>query len=161
MSLHSADHAEARAPPRSGLTFDDDMQAEIDSTLETFSSLCLSKAGYSTSAYLKLIYGNNMTMSTFKSILKDTVLASALCSRTTSTASPTPTRKLESLLYRATRTTIDVVDYEYIYFKGTADSTKDADGNTVQPTDEENAAAKEAAKANADAALEAVQQRSF
>lgn len=49
-----------------------------------------------------------------------------------------------------------MADYEYIYFKGTADSTKDADGNTVEPTDEENAAAKEAASANANAALEAV-----
>ena len=58
-----------------GLTFDDDMQKEIDSTLETFSTYA-KKAGYSTSAYLKLMYGNNMTMSTFKSILKDTVLAS-------------------------------------------------------------------------------------
>ena len=58
--------------------------------------------------------------------------------------------------YNEHKNNFDVADYEYIYFKGTADSTKDADGNTVQPTDEENAAAKEAASANANAALEAV-----
>ena len=48
----------------------------------------------------------------------------------------------------------DVAAYEYIYFKGTADSTTDSEGNTVEPTDEENAAAKELAAANAAAALE-------
>ena len=58
--------------------------------------------------------------------------------------------------YNEHKNNFDVADYEYIYFKGTADSTKDADGNTVKPTDEENAAAKEAASANANAALEAV-----
>ena len=57
------------------MTFNDDMQKEVDSTVETFSTYA-KKAGYSTSAYLKLMYGNNMTMSTFKSILKDTLLAS-------------------------------------------------------------------------------------
>ncbi len=40
--------------------------------------------------------------------------------------------------------------------KGTADSTTDADGNTVEPTDEENAAAKEKAIADADAALKRI-----
>lgn len=47
----------------------------------------------------------------------------------------------------------DVVSYEYVMFKGTAPSTTDADGNTVQPTDEENAAAKDAAKAAAETLL--------
>ena len=48
--------------------------------------------------------------------------------------------------YNEHKNNFDVADYEYIYFKGTANSTKDADGNTVQATDEEQAAAKEAAK---------------
>ena len=38
---------------------------------------------------------------------------------------------------------------------GAADSTTDADGNTVQATDEEQAAAKEAAKATAEEILAA------
>lgn len=136
-----------------GLTFDDDMQKEIDSTLETFSTYA-KKAGYSTSAYLKLMYGNNMTMSTFKSILKDTVLASHY--QQDYIDSLTYTDEEVETYYNEHKNNFDVADYEYIYFKGTADSTKDADGNTVKPTDEENAAAKEAASANANAALEAV-----
>ena len=116
-----------------GLTFDDDMQKEIDSTLETFSTYA-KNAGYSTSAYLKLMYGNNMTMSTFKSILKDTVLASHY-----------QQDYIDSLTY-----TDEEVETYYNEHKN------NFDGNTVQPSDEENAAVKEAASANANAALEAV-----
>ena len=110
-----------------GLTFDDDMQKEIDSTLETFSTYA-KKAGYSTSAYLKLMYGNNMTMSTFKSILKDTVLASHY--QQDYIDSLTYTDEEVETYYNEHKNNFDVADYEYIYFKGTADSTKDADGNT-------------------------------
>ena len=136
-----------------GMTFNDDMQKEVDSTVETFSTYA-KKAGYSTSAYLKLMYGNNMTMSTFKSILKDTLLASHY--QQDYIDSLTYTDEEVETYYNEHKNNFDVADYEYIYFKGTADSTKDADGNTVKPTDEENAAAKEAASANANAALEAV-----
>ena len=110
-----------------GMTFNDDMQKEIDSTLETFSTYA-KKAGYSTSAYLKLMYGNNMTMSTFKSILKDTVLASHY--QQDYIDSLTYTDEEVETYYNEHKNNFDVADYEYIYFKGTADSTKDADGNT-------------------------------
>ena len=126
-----------------GMTFNDDMQKEVDRTVETFSTYA-KKAGYSTSAYLKLMYGNNMTMSTFKSILKDTLLASHY--QQDYIDSLTYTDEEVETYYNEHKNNFDVADYEYIYFKGTADSTKDADGNTVKPTDEENAAAKEAAE---------------
>ena len=58
--------------------------------------------------------------------------------------------------YQADPKTYDKAAWEYVVVSGAADSTTDADGNTVEPTDEENAAAKEAASANANAALEAV-----
>ena len=50
-----------------------------------------------------------------------------------------------------------MASYEYIYFKGSASSTTDADGNTVQPTEAESAAAKAAAAEAAAAALERYQ----
>ena len=50
-----------------------------------------------------------------------------------------------------------MASYESLYFKGTADSTKDDDGNTVEPTDEENAAAKAKAESDAAAVLARVQ----
>ena len=135
-----------------GMTFNDDMQKEVDRTVETFSTYA-KKAGYSTSAYLKLMYGNNMTMSTFKSILKDTLLASHY--QQDYIDSLTYTDEEVETYYNEHKNNFDVADYEYIYFKGTADSTKDADGNTVQATDEEQAAAKETAKATAEEILAA------
>ena len=136
-----------------GLTFDDDMQKEIDSTLETFSTYA-KKAGYSTSAYLKLMYGNNMTMSTFKSILKDTVLASHYQQDYIDSLQYTD-EELQKY-YEENKNSFDVANYEMITFNGAAASTKDADGNTVQPTEEESAAALQKAKDAANAALEQV-----
>ena len=52
--------------------------------------------------------------------------------------------------YNADPKTYDRVSWEYVIISGAAESTTDADGNTVQPTDEESAAAKDAAKASAD-----------
>ena len=47
----------------------------------------------------------------------------------------------------------DLVSYEIVAIPGAAESTTDADGNTVEPTEEETAAAKEAAKTAADKML--------
>ena len=55
------------------------------------------------------------------------------------------------------KSSFNVASYESLYFKGTADSTKDDDGNTVEPTDEENAAAKAKAESDAAAVLARVQ----
>ena len=48
--------------------------------------------------------------------------------------------------YQADSKAYDKAAWEYVVVSGAADSTTDADGNTVKPTDEENAAAKEAAE---------------
>lgn len=51
---------------------------------------------------------------------------------------------------------LDSYDYRTFFISGAAPTT-DADGNTVTPTDEEKAAAMEAAKQNADAAVAAIE----
>lgn len=59
--------------------------------------------------------------------------------------------------YEADPDSYDVVSYEYAYISGAAESTTDADGNTVEPTEEESAAALDAAKATANNILTAYQ----
>ena len=59
--------------------------------------------------------------------------------------------------YAADPNSYDKVSYEYVTISGAAESTQDADGNTVDPTEEETAAAKEAAKTSADELLAAFQ----
>ena len=59
--------------------------------------------------------------------------------------------------YQADPKAYDKAAWEYVVVSGAADSTTDADGNTVEPTDEENAAAKAKAESDAAAVLARVQ----
>ena len=96
-----------------------------------------------------------MTVSTFKDMIRLVDVASHYASEYSEELSYTAS-DLESY-YNDNKSSFNVASYESLYFKGTADSTTDADGNTVAPTDEENAAAKEKAIADADAALKLYQ----
>ena len=58
-----------------GITWNDDMQKELDSTMDTLASYAKS-AGKSEGEYLKQLYGSNMTKKIFQGILKDTIIAS-------------------------------------------------------------------------------------
>ncbi|MBE6990149.1 MAG: hypothetical protein E7426_05335 [Ruminococcaceae bacterium] len=131
--------------------FTDAMQQTLDENLKGLQESAKS-AGYSAGAYLKALFGNNMTMSTFKSLLHDNILASQYQQDYADSLTFSDS-DLENY-YGEHQNDLDVVDYEYIYFSGIAPATQDADGNTVQPTDEESAAAKEAASKAANEALE-------
>lgn len=139
-----------KAAEEAGFAFTDEMQQEVDSTLDTLATYA-KQNGYDTAAYLKAIYGSKMTMSSFKSILHDGILASHF--QEDHLNSLTYTDEQVDNYYNENKSSFDVTSYESIYFKGTADSTTDADGNSVAPTEEESKAASEAAKTAAEAAL--------
>lgn len=111
--------------------------------------------GYSTKEYLKLIYGKYMTVDIFEDLVEMVEVASHYQSHYEADLTYT-TEELEAY-YQENAETFDVADYEYLYFKGTADATTDAEGNTVEPTDEENDAARQKAEDDAAAALARVQ----
>ena len=125
-----------------GVTFNEDMQAELDDTLDQISTYA-KQNGRTLSAYIKLLYGSNMTLDTFKEVFEMQELASHYTQDYIAGLSYTDA-ELQAC-YDADPNAFDVADYEYISFKSTADSTKDADGNTVEPTEEETAAAQKAA----------------
>lgn len=131
-----------------GFAFTDEMQAEVDSNMEALQTYA-AQNGYSPKAYLKLIYGNNMTMDIFQDMLHKVILSDAYQANYVDGLKFTDA-ELEAA-YPEEKEHLDQASYEYIYFAGTAPTT-DADGNTVEPTDEDNAAAKQAA---ADALAEA------
>ncbi|HAZ67050.1 MAG: peptidylprolyl isomerase [Oscillibacter sp.] len=136
-----------------GITWNDDMQKELDSTMDTLASYAKS-AGKSEGEYLKQLYGSNMTKKIFQGILKDTIIASHY--QQDYIDSLTYTDDELQKYYQENKNSFDVANYEMITFNGAAASTKDADGNTVQPTEEESAAALQKAKDSANAALEQV-----
>ena len=135
------------------ITWNDDMQKELDSTMETLATYAKS-AGKSEGEYLKQLYGSNMTKKIFQGILKDTIIASHYQQDYIDSLQYTD-EELQKY-YEENKNSFDVANYEMITFNGAAASTKDADGNTVQPTEEESAAALQKAKDAANAALEQV-----
>ena len=145
---------EAKEAEANGHGADDHTEEEVASTIEQYTAYA-KENGYSLKEYLKLAFGKTMTVSTFKDMIRLVGVASHYASEYSEELSYTAS-DLESY-YNDNKSSFNVVSYESLYFKGTADSTTDADGNTVAPTDEENAAAKEKAIADADAALKLYQ----
>ena len=146
MYVLTAQEAEAN-----GMGADEHTQEELDATMEELNAAA-KQNGYSTKTYLKLIYGKNMTVDTFKEMVQLVDVATHYQSHYAEELTYTVS-DLETY-YQGNKSSFDVASYESLYFKGTADSTKDDDGNTVEPTDEETAAAKNAAEDAAAAAAE-------
>ena len=149
MYVLTAQEAEAN-----GMGTDEHTQEELDATMEELNAAA-KQNGYSTKTYLKLIYGKNMTVDTFKEMVQLVDVATHYQSHYAEELTYTVS-DLETY-YQGNKSSFDVASYESLYFKGTADSTKDDDGNTVEPTDEENAAAKAKAESDAAAVLARVQ----
>lgn len=133
-----------------GMTFTEEMQTEADATLEAIGTYATTN-GMTTAAYLKAMFGANITEKVFTGLLKDSILASHYQQDYIDSLEYTADDLQK--YYEENKTTFDVVDYEYITFRGTAPSTTDADSKTVAPTDAENAAAKAAAEKAANEAL--------
>ena len=144
----------AREAEANGHGADDDIKAEVQDTLASIKTAVKSN-GYSFKSYLKAVYGQGMTPSVFEGMLTMEEVAThykqEYQDELTYTADQLEQR------YQEDPSDFDVANYEYIYFKGSAASTTDADGNTVEPTEEASAAAKEAAAEAAAAALERYQ----
>ena len=135
-----------------GFAYSDSVQEKYDADMETLRSNA-SASGVSVDRYLQANLGGIMTEKVYGQRLMATLQYEAYA-----------TSKQESLTYsdaeledayKASRNAYDRVDYEYVTVSGTAESTTDAEGNTVEPTEEETAAAMEAAKAKAEEILTA------
>ena len=143
-----------RAAEEAGFTFTEEMEAELQATFDTI-DLYAKNTGVTSSAYIKSMFGPNMTAKTFEKILRSAILVSYFQEENYNALSYTQSDLDE--YYAENKNTFDNSSYEYVYFKGYASSTTDADGNTVAATDEENAAAKAKAEAAAQDALERYQ----
>lgn len=141
----------AKEAQAAGMVEDEHINEEIEATMEEVAGYA-KQNGYSTKDYLKLIFGSNMTVDTFKEMVKLDDMASHYMSHYQEELTYSVS-DLEAY-YQDNRDTFDVADYDYVYFRGTAPSTTDADGNAVEASDEENAAAREAALKNAEEAME-------
>ncbi len=127
---------------------------EIDSTMELIGQYA-AQNGMSTKEYLRAVYGKNMTVDMFRQIVSKTHVASHFESEYVSSLSYDEAAM--EAYYGEHKADFDVAAYESLYFAGTPEVKKDDEGNTIEATDAEKAAAKAAAEADAAAALERVQ----
>lgn len=144
----------AREAEANGMGADDHTEEEVAATMDEVAGYA-KQNGYSTDKYLKLLFGKNMTVDTFKDMVRLTDIASHYASHYSEELTYT-TADLEKY-YQDNESSLNVASFESLYFKGTAASTTDSEGNTVEPTEEANAAAKEQAAADAAAVLARVQ----
>ena len=123
------------------------VKANIDSIKDSAKAV-----GYGYGAYLKAVYGPYMTSSAFKSCLEDQILASKYVDKYTEDNFVFSADEVQAY-YEENKNSYDLVNGGYVAISGTPEAKTDADGNTVEATDEEKAAALATAKDAADAIL--------
>lgn len=136
--------AEAEA---AGYALSEEGQAAYDQNMNYLQMYSLQN-GTSEESYLRMIYGRTMTMSLFKDVLHDAVLADDYAKAKAAEFTYTPD-ELTSY-YDEHAAELDSYEYRSCYINYTVEEQTDADGNTIEATDEEVAAAMDVAKAQAD-----------
>lgn len=131
-----------------GFTYPAGVQAQYDDSMSTLESAAQA-SGVSVNQYLTNVFGNNLiTESVYGDQLMRMLQFDAYANAHADSLSYDEAKLEET--YAANPNDYDKVSYESVTISGTAPSTTDEEGNTVEPTEEETAAAKEAAKSKAD-----------
>lgn len=146
-------HALAAKAEAAGLTWNDEMQEMYDSNMAQLEANTLSynqaqNTNLSTKDYIARLYGELVTQSVYEKQLKTAIQAQVYANNYTDSLDYTDDQ-LEAAYAQDPRT-YDRADYESVRVKGTAPTTTDANGNTVEATDAEKEQAKADAKALAD-----------
>ena len=147
--------AEARKNGHTDAEVKDSLDAQIQSLKASATAY-----GYSYSAYLKAMYGNYMNASVFEKLYTREQLAELAYNEKGNELLNSYSEADLKAYYEAddNADTLDTFEYSYLYFTPAAVKDKDADGNArdEDEVNEEKKAALTDAKANAEAALEAL-----
>lgn len=139
-----------------GLTWNDEMKADLEENLaglkeNTASYNATHGSSISEDGYLKMVYGNLMSKKVFETEVKKSIQAQAYSNDYAESLTYTDDDLTKA--YNEDKNAYDMADYESVRVNGAAESTTDADGKTVEPTEEEEAAAMKEAKKAADQML--------
>lgn len=143
--------AALKAADAEGFQYPAGVQAEYDDNMEALKSVAAA-SGISVSQYLKSNFGAGVTEKVYGEQLMRVLRYSAYANAYQDGLTYSDSELEEA--YNADRNTYDHVSYEVVSFSGAAESTTDADGNTVETTEEESAAALEAATEKANAVVD-------
>lgn len=143
--------AALKAADAEGFQYPAGVQVEYDENMDALKSVAAA-SGISVSQYLKSNFGAGVTEKIYGEQLMRVLRYSAYSDAHQNSLTYSDSELEEA--YNADRNTYDHVSYEVVSFSGVAESTTDADGNTVEPTEEESAAALEAASEKANAVVD-------
>ncbi len=146
--------AALKAADAEGFTAPAGVQAQYDDNMDSLKSTAAA-SGLSVGQYLKGNFGAGVTEKVYGEQLMRVLRYSAYVDAYQDSLTYSDSELEE--VYNADRNTYDHVSYEIASISGTAESTTDAEGNTVEPTEAESAAALAAAQDAAKAMLEGVQ----
>lgn len=142
-----------KAADAEGFQYPAGVQAQYDDNMAALRSTAAS-GGVSVSHYLKANFGAGVTEKVYGEQLMRVLRYSAYVDAYQNSQVYSDSQLEEA--YNADRNSYDHVSYETSSISGAAESTLDADGNTVEPTEEESAAALESARETAQALLDGV-----
>ena len=121
----------------------DHVAASVNTMKENASS-----NGYTYATYLKAVFGPYMTPSRYETCMKRAALVNSYTTKISDSFAVSD-EEIQTY-YEAHAAELDSYDYRYLFISGTAPSGTDSEGNTVEATEEEKAAALAAAKVKAD-----------
>ncbi len=143
-----------------GYTLTEEDQAAVDSTVSYLKNYA-AQLGYNDfGGFLKASYGKYMTVGAYENCLRRVQLVSSY--KTAYSDALEISDDAIQTYYDEHKNDLDSFTFRSIQIDGSAPSGTDADGNTVEPTEAESAAAMQAAKAKADefaAAVEAAEDK--
>ena len=135
-----------------GFTLDDEGEQTIQDQIDACKAQAQA-AGQSYSSYIKQVYGSLVTKSVFEENLRKGITASLFAQAYEE--SLVYTDEDIQAEYDADPKNYDLVDYAYISIDASPEDETDEDGNVIEPTEEETAAAWEAGQALAQEMMDA------
>lgn len=144
------------AAKAAGYTLSEEAQAQLDEALTSLDQQVSSSYFGSRNAYLQAVYGHNVTEGVYLDNLKMSVLASDYYNHTVSKMQDYSDEELQAY-YDENPGALDSYDYDYAILYPNL-TTTDAEGNDVEVSDEERAAAMAQAKEKAESLLRSVQE---
>lgn len=143
-------HAVLNAAQAEDITLDDEAMEIYNSSLEGLKAQATAN-GMSYKAFLTAMYGPLMTPSVYEENLKDGILANTYIDAHQDSLSFSD-QEIQTY-YEENKNSFDLVDGGYVSISGSPETKKDEEGNTIEATDEEKAAAMAEAKEKAEAIL--------
>ena len=142
------------AAAEEGYTLTDEDKAAVEEEISSLKTSAEQNGYPNFETFLKNNYGKYMTASAFKTCVERAKLVSSYKTAYSDKQEVT-TEDLEAY-YEENAATLDSYDYRYILVDGSVPTTTDEEGNTVEPTEEETAAAMQAAEVKANEFADAV-----